>query len=94
MRPRRPCCWARSWASGIAVLLGFGFYRGASRVNLRTFFRWTGIALIFIAAGLLSYAVHEFVEIGWITDRHPDRCSTPRRPCRTRRSTVPRAGSC
>ncbi len=52
---------------GIAVLLGVGFYRGASRVNLRTFFRWTGIALIFIAAGLLSYAVHEFVEIGWIT---------------------------
>ena len=52
---------------GIAVLLGVGFYRGASRVNLRTFFRWTGIALIFIAAGLLSNAVHEFVEIGWIT---------------------------
>jgi high-affinity iron transporter len=35
-------------------------------INLRTFFRWTGIALIFIAAGLLSHAVHEFVEIGWI----------------------------
>lgn len=52
---------------GIAVLLGIGFYRGARTVNLRTFFRWTGIALIFIAAGLLSQAVHEFVEIGWIT---------------------------
>jgi high-affinity iron transporter len=52
---------------GIAVLLGFGFYRGARRLNLRTFFRWTGVALIFIAAGLLSNAVHEFVEIGWIT---------------------------
>jgi len=51
----------------IAVLLGVGFYRGARTVNLRTFFRWTGIALIFIAAGLLSQAVHEFVEIGWIT---------------------------
>jgi high-affinity iron transporter len=35
-------------------------------VNLRTFFRWTGIGLIFIAAGLLSSAVHEFVEIGVI----------------------------
>ena len=34
---------------------------------MRTFFRWTGIALIFIAAGLLSHAVHEFVEIGLIT---------------------------
>lgn len=51
---------------GIAALLGFGFYRGARLLNLRTFFRWTGIALIFIAAGLLSHAVHEFVEIGWI----------------------------
>ena len=52
---------------GIAALLGVGFYRGARLVNLRTFFRWTGIALIFIAAGLLAKAVHEFVEIGWIT---------------------------
>jgi high-affinity iron transporter len=51
---------------GIAALLGVGFYRGARVINLRTFFRWTGIALIFIAAGLLSRAVHEFVEIGWI----------------------------
>jgi high-affinity iron transporter len=52
---------------GIAVLIGIGFYRGARVINLRTFFRWTGVALIFIAAGLLSHAVHEFVEIGWIT---------------------------
>lgn len=52
---------------GIAALLGVGFYRGARLLNLRTFFRWTGVALIFIAAGLLSKAVHEFVEIGWIT---------------------------
>ncbi len=51
----------------IAALLGAGFYRGARLINLRTFFRWTGIALIFIAAGLLSSAVHEFIEIGWIT---------------------------
>ena len=52
---------------GIAALIGVGFYRGARVINLRTFFRWTGIALIFIAAGLVSKAVHEFVEIGWIT---------------------------
>jgi high-affinity iron transporter len=52
---------------GIAALIGVGFYRGARVINLRTFFRWTGIALIFIAAGLLSKAVHEFIEIGWIT---------------------------
>lgn len=50
----------------IAVGLGFTFYRGARLINLGTFFRWTGIALIFIAAGLLSQAVHEFVEVGVI----------------------------
>jgi high-affinity iron transporter len=52
---------------GIAILIGIGFYQGSRRVNLQTFFRWTGIALVFIAAGLLSHAVHEFIEIGVIT---------------------------
>ncbi len=51
----------------IAVVLGYGFYVGARVINLQTFFRWTGIALIFIAAGLLGYAVHEFVEAGVVT---------------------------
>ena len=51
----------------IAVGIGYALYRGARVINLRTFFTWTGIALIFIAAGLLSHAVHEFVEAGWIT---------------------------
>ena len=48
----------------IASVIGYGFYRGSRRVNLAVFFKWTGIALIFIAAGLLSHAVHEFIEIG------------------------------
>jgi high-affinity iron transporter len=48
----------------IAAGLGYGFYRGARVLNLQTFFRWTGAALVFIAAGLLSHAVHEFVEAG------------------------------
>lgn len=51
----------------IAVLIGYALYRGARVINLRTFFSWTGVALIFIAAGLLSHAVHEFVEAGIIT---------------------------
>jgi high-affinity iron transporter len=49
---------------GIAVVIGYGLYRGSRRLNLAVFFRWTGIALVFIAAGLLSNAVHEFTEIG------------------------------
>lgn len=51
---------------GLAVVIGAAFYKGASVVDLRTFFRWTGIVLIFIAAGLVSRAVHEFIEIGLI----------------------------
>lgn len=51
----------------IAIAIGYGLYRGARVVNLRTFFSWTGIALIFIAAGLLSHGIHEFIEAGWIT---------------------------
>jgi high-affinity iron transporter len=50
----------------LAAVLGYGFYRGARVINLQRFFRWTGVALIFIAAGLLSHAVHEFAEIGVI----------------------------
>lgn len=49
-----------------SVGLGYGFYRGSRRLNLGRFFRWTGILLVFIAAGLVGSAVHEFVEIGWI----------------------------
>lgn len=48
----------------IAVAIGYGFYTGSRRINLQAFFRWTGIALVFIAAGLLSHAIHEFIEIG------------------------------
>jgi high-affinity iron transporter len=51
---------------GIAALLGVGFYQGSRRINLATFFRWTGVALVFIAAGLVSTAVHELIEIGVI----------------------------
>lgn len=55
--------------AGLAVagLFGYGFYRGSRRINLAAFFRWTGIALVFIAAGLLSHAVHELIEAGVIT---------------------------
>ncbi len=51
---------------GGAGLIGWGFYRGSRAIDLRRFFRWTGIALVFIAAGLLSHAVHEFLEVAAI----------------------------
>ena len=48
----------------VAAAIGYGIYRGSRRLNLGSFFRWTGIALVFIAAGLLSHGIGEFVEIG------------------------------
>jgi high-affinity iron transporter len=50
----------------IAALLGYGFYRGARVINLARFFRWTGVALIFIAGGLISRAAHELIDAGLI----------------------------
>jgi len=50
----------------IAALLGYGFYRGARVINLARFFRWTGVALIFIAGGLVSRAAHELIDAGLI----------------------------
>ena len=51
----------------IAALLGVGFYQGSRRINLGTFFRWTGIGLVFIAGGLVAKAAHELMEISAIT---------------------------
>jgi len=50
----------------VAVFLGWAIYRRAITLNLSTFFKITGVALIVIAAGVLSYGVHEFQELGWI----------------------------
>jgi high-affinity iron transporter len=49
-----------------AVVIGWIFYTGSRRIDLRSFFRWTGIGLVYLAAGLVSRAPHELVEIGAI----------------------------
>jgi high-affinity iron transporter len=51
----------------IAALIGYVVFVGARRINYATFFRLTGLALIFIAAGLVSHAVHELIEVNVIT---------------------------
>ncbi len=48
----------------VAAWLGYLIYRGALKLNLTAFFKYTGAFLIVVAAGILAYAVHEFQEVG------------------------------
>jgi high-affinity iron transporter len=47
-----------------AVVLGWGLYRSALKINLATFFTWTGLLLILVAAGIFKYGVHDLQEAG------------------------------
>jgi high-affinity iron transporter len=53
---------------GIVAAVGIGYlvYKGSRRVNLRLFFRVTGILILLFAAGLLAKGVHEFQEVGYL----------------------------
>jgi high-affinity iron transporter len=56
----------------IGVLLGFAvaigiaylYFTGTKRFSLRTFFRITSLFLIFFAAGMIAYGIHELQEAG------------------------------
>jgi high-affinity iron transporter len=48
----------------VAVGLGVLFYKGGIRLNLRTFFRVTGVLILIVAASLLVYGTHELYEVG------------------------------
>ncbi|MFG1702771.1 iron uptake transporter permease EfeU [Nonomuraea sp. M3C6] len=47
-----------------SVLIGWGIYRSAVKINLTKFFTWTGLLLILVAAGIFKYGVHDLQEAG------------------------------
>ncbi|MCY7301492.1 MAG: FTR1 family protein [Thermoleophilia bacterium] len=49
---------------GIALALGYGFYKGSSRLDLRRFFTLTSAILLLFAAWLLARGLEEFAEAG------------------------------
>jgi len=53
-------------ALGLAAAVGVGWliYQGGVKLDLRRFFRWTGIFILFVAAGLLAGALRAFHEAG------------------------------
>lgn len=50
----------------LAIVLGYGIYRGGVSLNLAKFFRATGVVLVFVAAGLVLTALHTAHEAGWL----------------------------
>jgi high-affinity iron transporter len=47
-----------------ASAVGWVVYRSAKRVDLHRLFLVTGVSLVFIAAGVLSYVIHEWQDVG------------------------------
>lgn len=76
--------WAASQATGsgslalwgalagilLAILLAWLLMRGVLKLNLSKFFTVTGVFLIFVAAGVLAYGVHDLQEAGILPGLH------------------------
>jgi high-affinity iron transporter len=50
----------------VAVVIGWGIYRGGIRLNLARFFRATAAVLVLVAAGLVATTVHTAHEATWL----------------------------
>lgn len=51
---------------GLALLVGYGLFAWAMKVNLQMVFNVTSVFLLLFAAGLVSHGVHEFQEVGML----------------------------
>jgi high-affinity iron transporter len=47
-----------------AAAIGYGIYAGGVRLDLRRFFRWTGVFILVVAAGILAGSVRALHEAG------------------------------
>lgn len=60
--------WAPALGAGLGILIaaaaGYAIYALGVKLNLRAFFRWTGILILFVAAGLVANAVRSLHEAG------------------------------
>lgn len=50
----------------IAAAIAYGMYAGAVRIDLAKFFKYTGVFLIVVAAGILAYGIKALQTVGWI----------------------------
>ena len=50
----------------VAIVIGWLVYKGTAKINLSTFFFATGILLIIVAAGIVSYGIGDLQEAGAI----------------------------
>lgn len=53
---------------GVAAVIGVAIYAGSSRFPMKLFFQVSGVAIIFIAAGMLATSVVKLYEAAIITD--------------------------